>query len=230
MDFSIQVFGGLRITENITLLITETTISTWIVGGLLILFAVIVRIKSRKWTFEGKPSGLQNVVEFIIDGFDGFFRRSGGEKVRNLAPWFFTLFVFLFVSNAIGVIGIRPPTADWGMTFPLAISSFVLIQYAGVRHRPKSYLRGIFLEPAFVFAPINILGELAKPLALSFRLFGNILAGMVMLSLSYAIVPYAVSFLLPVPLHMYFDIASGLLQAFIFTVLSITFVGLAAEE
>jgi F-type H+-transporting ATPase subunit a len=116
------------------------------------------------------------------------------------------------------------------MTFPLAFSSFILFQYAGIRHRPKAYLRGIFLEPVFVFAPLNVIGELARPISLSFRLFGNVLGGMILLSLLYGIAPIVTRFILPVPLHMYFDLAAGALQAVIFTVLSLVFVGMAAED
>ena len=230
MEFVIRVFGSIRITDGITFLITETTVSTWIVMALLLTLGVIVRIKSRNWDPAKKPAGLQNLIEYCIEAWEKFFRSNSSERVIGLAPWFFTLFVFLLTSNMIGALGIRPPTADWGMTFPLAFSSFLLFQYAGLKNRPKAYLRGIFLEPVFVFAPLNVIGELARPISLSFRLFGNVLGGMILLSLLYGIAPFAVQLLLPVPLHMYFDLAAGALQAVIFTVLSLTFVGIAAED
>jgi F-type H+-transporting ATPase subunit a len=198
--------------------------------GLLLILAIIVRVKSNKWDPAKKPTGLQNVIEMCIDAWEKFFKTNSSERVAYLAPWFFALFAFLLISNMIGVTGLRPPTADWGMTFPLAASSFFLIQFAGIRHRPKAYLRGIFLEPLFVFAPLNVIGELARPISLSFRLFGNVLGGMILLSLLYGIAPIVVQFILPAPLHMYFDLAAGALQAVIFVVLSITFVGIAAED
>ena len=233
MDFSIGVYGEVRITDNVTVYITETLLVMWLIIALLITFAVIVKIKSRKWDPMGKPSGLQNFVEFLVSAFEGLFKNSAGEKVIYLAPWFFTLFTFLIIANTIGVTGLRPPTADWSMTFPLALTSLVLIQYAGLRHRPKNYLRG-FLQPhwavAFLFLPINLMGEFAKPIALSFRLFGNILGGMILMSLLYGLTPLVFRLGFPAFLHAYFDIAVGILQAFIFTVISITFVGLAAED
>jgi F-type H+-transporting ATPase subunit a len=230
MNFAIDVFAGFQITEGIEFLITETTRSTWIVMGLLLILALIVRIKSRNWDPMKKPTGLQNAVEMAVDAWEKFYRSNANDTVMYLAPWFFTLFVFLLLSNMIGITGIRPPTADWGMTFPLAVSSFFLIQFAGVRHRPKAYLKGIFLEPVFIFAPLNVIGELARPISLSFRLFGNILGGMILLSLLYGIAPYVVRVIFPVPLHMYFDLFAGVLQAVIFTALSLTFVGIAAES
>jgi F-type H+-transporting ATPase subunit a len=116
------------------------------------------------------------------------------------------------------------------MTFPLAFASFLLFQFAGLMCRPKAYLKGIFLEPVFIFAPINVIGELAKPVAMSFRLFGNIIGGMILMQLLYGLAPYALRFVFPAALHLYFDLAAGALQAFIFTMLSITFVGIAAKD
>ncbi|MCL2839729.1 MAG: F0F1 ATP synthase subunit A [Defluviitaleaceae bacterium] len=230
MEFAIRVFARLNITDNIYLLITDTTRSTWIVMAILLVFAIIVRIKSRNWDASKKPSGLQNVLEMAVDAFEKLYKGNAGEKMAFLMPWFFSLFAFLILSNLIGIVGIRPPTADWGMTLPLAVSSFVLFQFAGLKNRPKAYLKSIFLEPVFLFAPINIMGEIAKPIALSFRLFGNVLGGMILLSLLYGMAPLALQFVFPAFLHMYFDLAAGALQAFIFIMLSITFVGLAAEE
>lgn len=229
MDFGIRIFREIQITENITFYLTETLAVTWIIVVALSIFAVIVGIKARKWEAMAKPSGLQNVIEFAVETFEGFFRSSSSVKVVNLAPWFFTLFVFLVFANTIGVTGMRPPTADWGMTFPLAVSSLILFQYAGLKHRPKNYLKGFF-RPVFVFFPINLIGEFAKPIALSFRLFGNVLGGVILLSLVYGISPLVLQLGFPAFLHAYFDIAAGILQAFIFMMLSITFVGLAAED
>jgi len=228
MDFAIGVYASLEI-GGITFYLTETMITTWIVAGLLFILALIVRIKSNSWNAMEKPKGLQNFVEMCVSAFEGFFKNSASEKLMHLAPWFFSLFTFLIVSNMIGITGLRPPTADWGMTFPLAVSSFFLFQYAGFRFRPKSYAKS-FVQPVFVFLPLNVMGELARPVALSFRLFGNVLGGVVLLSLLYGIAPVALRLVFPAFLHMYFDLAAGFLQAFIFTVLSLTFVGLAAEE
>jgi len=229
MDFPIRIFRYIEITDNITFYITETLAVTWIIIFILTMFAIIVRIKLRKWELMTVSPGLQNFVEFTVETFERFFKNSSSPKVSYLAPWFFALFVFLLVSNMVGVIGLRPPTADWGMTFPLAVTSFLLMQFAGLRHRPKNYFKSFF-KPVFLFFPLNVVGELAKPVSLSFRLFGNVLAGVILVSLLYGIAPLLFRLGFPIFLHAYFDIISGLLQAFIFTILSITFVGLAAED
>ena len=82
----------------------------------------------------------------------------------------------------------------------------------------------------FIFFPVNILGEISKPIALSFRLFGNVLGGMILVSLVYGLAPLAIQLTLPAVLHLYFDVFAGALQAFIFTVLSLTFVGVASTH
>jgi len=234
MDFSIQIFGEINITDNLTIYITETLIIMWIIIAAFIALAITVRVKSRKWDAMAKPTGLQNLMEFLITGFEGVFLSSAGKKVLYLAPYFFTLFAFLIVANTIGVLGVRPPTADWSMTFPLALMSFILIQFSGIRHRPKGYIKDLLGPLVFgfipVFLPLNIMGELSKPIALSFRLFGNILGGLILMSLLYELAPLVFRLGLPAVLHAYFDIAVGILQAFIFTVISIAFVGLSAEE
>ena len=227
MEFNIGVFAYGEYFR-----ISETTVGIWIVAAVLIALCVYVRVKSRKWDGTKKPEGLQNFAELCVDGFSNFFNGTAHKKMAFLTPWFFTLFVFLFFSNILGVFGLRPPTADWGLTFPLALVSFCLIQFSGIYSRPKSYLKGIFLEPspwtAFFFAPLNIIGELVRPVALSFRLFGNILGGFILMSLLYGLAPLVLTLFFPVPLHMFFDLAVGLLQAFIFTVLSLAFIGGAA--
>lgn len=229
MDFGIRIYRTIHVTDDLYFHITETLVVSWIIIAILIALAIVVRVKSSKWDVTNKPTGLQNVVEMAVDAFENFFASSASSKVSYLAPWFFTVFVFIAFANMTGVVGLRPPTADWGVTFPLAMSSLVLFQYAGLRYRPKNYIRGFF-QPIFLFLPINLLGELAKPVALSFRLFGNVLGGVILISILYGMAPFILRIGFPAFLHAYFDIAVGVLQAFIFCVLSITFVGLAAEE
>ena len=233
VNLDIRVFYYNEITEGVFLRISETTIGIWIVMAVLISLCIYIRIKSKKWDSTKKPEGLQNFMELCVGGFMGFFVNTANKKMAFLTPWYFTLFTFLLFSNIIGVFGLRPPTADWGLTFPLAFVSFCLIQFAGLYARPKSYLKGIFLEPSpwvsWFFAPLNIIGELVRPIALSFRLFGNILGGFILMYLLYNIAPTYLQLFVPVPLHMYLDLAVGLLQAFIFTVLSLAILGVASS-
>jgi len=227
MNFDVRNFGVITI-GSVDIWITESIIVAWGIMALLIIFAIIVRIKLRN--FKEVPTGFQNVIELIIESFDSFVVRSAGPKLSWIGGWFFTVFSFLMVSNMSGlVLFIRPPTADWPIPLGLALITFILIQFVGLRYRGWDYIKSFF-EPVFVFFPINILGELSRPIALSFRLFGNVLGGMILVSLVYALAPLVVRFFLPAVLHLYFDMFAGVLQAFIFTVLSLTYLGVAATH
>ena len=227
MNFDVRNFGVISI-GSIDIWITEALIVTLGIMALLIIFAVIVRIKLRNFTEV--PSGFQNVIELMIESFENFVIKSAGPKLAWLGGWFFTVFSFLLVSNMSGLLlFIRPPTADWPTPLSLALITFVLLQFVGLRYRGWNYVKSFF-EPVFIFFPVNVLGELSRPVALSFRLFGNVLGGMILVSLVYALAPMVLMLVLPFALHIYFDIFAGALQAFIFTVLSLTYLGVASTH
>jgi len=194
--------------------------------GLLIVFAIVVRVKMSK--FEEIPNTrFQNIMEALIELFDNFVRNTAGEKLMFLGNWFFMVFSFILISNLSGILGFRPPTADWATTFAFALATFILIQAMGIKYRGLNYIKSFF-EPFPVFFPLNLIGELARPISLSFRLFGNVLAGMILMSLLYNLAPVYVRFVIPAALHAYFDLFSGALQTYIFCVLGLTFIGAAA--
>ena len=226
LDIDIKVHSILNI-GGIEVWITDTIISTWIIMGILITFAIVVRIKVAK--FKDVPTGFQNVVEALVEVFDNYLRTTAGEKLMFLGNWFFTVFVFVFISNISGIIpGIRPPTADWSLTLALAIVTFVLIHVMGVKYRKGEYIKSFF-QPMFLFFPINVIGELARPISISFRLFGNILAGLIMMSLLYSMAPLVARFVFPAALHVYFDLFAGVLQTYIFVTLSLSFIAGSSE-
>ena len=227
MDFDVQNYAVVSI-GSLDIWITESLVVSWVIMAILVVFAIVVRIKLR--SFKEIPAGFQNVIEAIIEAFDKFAVNSTGPKLSWIGGWFFTVFSFLMVANMSGlVVGVRPPTADWPVPLALALVTFFLLQFVGLRYRGWDYVKSYF-EPVFVFFPINVLGELSRPVALSFRLFGNVLGGMILLSLIYGLAPLALQIVLPFALHIYFDIFAGALQAFIFTVLSLTYLGLASTH
>lgn len=206
--------------------ITETIVNTWIVMLLLIVFAVIARIKLKN--FQVVPRGFQNIVELIVETFDNFAVNTLGEKLSYIAPWYFMVFTFILSSSLFSVFGLRSPTADWATTFALALASFILMLFMGFKHRKGEYLKGFF-EPHFIFFPLNLIGELAKPISLSFRLFGNVLSGTIILTLYYALTPILVQFGIPALLHAFFDVVFGALQTYIFVIISLMYVKGAAD-
>ena len=225
MSFDIKILKVFKL-GGIDVWLTETMISTWIIMGILIALAVAVRVMLKK--FSDIPKGFQNVIETAVEFFDNFLRGSAGEKLIGLGSWFFTVIAFMILSNISGLFFLRPPTADWNVTVGFALVTFVLIQAMGVRYNGKEYVKSIFPNP--FLALLNVIGELARPVSLSFRLFGNILGGMILLSLVYGVAPIFVKFLIPSVLHFYFDLFAGALQAYIFCVLSLSFIGVAAAQ
>lgn len=211
---------------GIEIRITETIVNTWFIMLVLIAIAVITRIRLRK--FQVIPKGFQNVIEAVIETFDRFSSNTLGEKLSYISPWFFTVFIFILSSSVFSVFGLRAPTADWATTFALAFASFVIMLFMGFRHQKGKYLKSFF-EPHFMFFPLNLVGELAKPVSLSFRLFGNMLSGTIILTLYYALTPVFVQFGIPSLLHGIFDIVFGALQTYIFVIISLMYVKGAAE-
>ena len=178
--------------------ITETIFNTWLIMLFLIVLAVIARIKLK--SFEVIPTGCQNVIESVVEIFDNFAGDALGEKLSYISPWYFMVFVYLLTSCVFSIFGFRAPSADWATTFALALASFSLMLIMGFKHRKGQYLKSFF-EPHFIFFPLNLIGELAKPVSLSFRLFGNMLSGTIILTLYYSLTPLLVQIGIPALLH-----------------------------
>lgn len=225
MTFDIDNLWVLNI-GGVEVWITRTVFNTWIVMLILIALAIFARIRLR--SFREIPRGVQTLIEAVVEMFDNFLRNAVGEKLMGLGPWFFSVFALIFTSSVIGIFGFRPPTADWATTFALALATFILIQVMGIKYRRGEYLK-TFFSPHPVFFPLNLIGELARPISLSFRLFGNVLSGMILMSLIYTIAPIFVRFGIPAALHMYFDLLIGALQTYIFCILSLMFIKEATE-
>lgn len=211
---------------GIDIWITETIVNTWIIMLVLILIALYTRSKLKK--FKEIPAGFQNAIEAVIEMFDNFITNTLGKKLSYIAPWYFMVFMFVLFSALMSIFGLRAPTADWATTFALAFASFILMLGMGFKHQKGAYLKSFF-DPHFIFFPLNLIGEIAKPVSLSFRLFGNMLSGTIILTLYYGLMPYFTQIGIPALLHAFFDIIFGALQTYIFVILSLMYVKGAAE-
>lgn len=200
--------------------ITQTVVTTWFFMAVLVIIALILRSKIKNYT--DKPQGGQNFVELLVETMDSFARGNMGEKYAYFGNWFFGIFVFILVSNLSGLLGFRPPTADLATTAAITLTTFILIHFMGIITGPKTYFKG-YLEPIPFLLPLNIISELATPVSLSFRLFGNILGGMIIMSMVYSL-PIYFNFGIPAVLHIYFDVFAGCIQTVIFVMLSMTFI------
>lgn len=206
--------------------ITETIFNTWIIMVILIAIAIIARIKMR--SFKEIPTGFQNVIEAVVEMFDNFTTSNLGEKLSYVAPWFFAVFIFVLSSSFFSIFGLRAPTADFATTFTLSMATIVIMVVLGLRYKKAGYLKSL-TEPHILFFPINVISELAKPVSLSFRLFGNMLSGTIILTLWYSLTPIFLQFGIPALLSAFFDIIIGALQTYIFVILSFMYIKEAAD-
>jgi F-type H+-transporting ATPase subunit a len=211
-------------------IIHDTIVNIWFVIIVLSILAFFVNKKIKEADIDETPTGFLNVVEIAIESLNSLVRDTMGEKNMKFGAYIFTLMAFLGVANLLGLIGLTPPTSDYSVTFSLAIVTFFLTQIFQFRTRRGlgGYLKS-FTEPFAALTPLNVIGELANPISLSFRLFGNIMSGGIIMALLYNALGYFAPIITPV-LHGYFDVFAGLLQTFIFGMLTMIFIGGATEE
>jgi len=225
-DFMIHSLTRLKVFGQ-EVYLTTTHVSLLIVCVGLIIFAAIVKAKLKDT--DGKPGGLQNAVELIVETLDGMVKGSMGSKTAvKYRNYIGTLFIFLLISNISGLLGLRPPTADYGVTFPLGIITFILIQYNNVKWNKFRAFTDLF-QPIPVLFPINLIGEIAVPFSISLRLFGNVVSGTVIMALLYGLLS-KIAILWPGVLHAYFDLFSGAIQTYVFCMLTMVFISQKIPE
>lgn len=229
------------------ILITETLVVSWIVMAIITGLCI--------WLTRGLKveniSKKQACAEMLVDMANNLVRsNTGGTKFDKLIPFVAALFATSVVSNLISLIGLRSPTADLSTEAAWAVVVFVMITANKIKAGGiLGYLKG-FTTPIPVMTPFNILSELATPVSMACRHFGNILSGVVINGLIYAALGVASAALfgllpgvlgdvlsnipildvgIPAIMSVYFDWFSGVMQAFIFSMLTIMYIANAAE-
>lgn len=206
-----------------TFWLTTTHVSILIVLLVFTVFAICANRAIKKADPYEKPSAFLNVVELMVEKIDDMVRQNmGGEEGMQFANYIGTLFAFILVSNISGLFGLRPPTADYGCTLSLALITFMLIHITGFRYQKMGHLTGL-CKP-LLLTPINVIGELATPLSMSLRLFGNVLSGTVLMTLIYGLMPKMILWFWPGALHAYFDVFSGCIQTYVFCMLTMVYI------
>ncbi len=195
----------------------QTMYMTWITMAIVfVLFFLAARNPKLV------PSGLQNVMEFFIDFLDGLMEGTLGVKGRKcMAPFIITLFMFILISNELGMlpqVGVHwtSPTNDINTCFALALCVAIGVYVVGVCQHGFAHFKH-FVSPSPAFLPLHLMDEITKPLTMTLRLFGNILAGEILLIVLYQLAPWVVP-----EFWVMFSLFIGFLQAFIFTMLALT--------
>jgi F-type H+-transporting ATPase subunit a len=213
----IPVFGY-TITLNL-----EVVIMTWIVFALLIMFGLFACYKRRLL-----PRPIQVLGELIVSLLYGLTEDAlGKELAKTYAPLICALFMFLLLSNWLGIIPhLEEPTKDLNTTFGLGIMGFFIAHYAGIKSKGfKVYIKEYF-QPIFFMMPLNVIGELAKIVSISFRLFGNIMGGSIIILVISNLI---YSLVLPPFLYGFFGLFVGTIQAFVFTMLTVVYISVQVK-
>ena len=233
--FTLPIFGGIEITETIVI-------------GWLIIVAVLLLCLYLTRGLSKKPTKKRQIIAEMFVGFvNNMVESTMGRRWRHYAPYIATLLVYAVLGALVSLLGLRSMTADFNVPLTWALMTFVLITFYKIKAGgPLGYAK-TFASPIPVMLPLNLLSEVATPLSMAFRMFGNVSGGAVITALLYSALAglsklVHVSFeaggigfnlfqlFIPAVLSVYFDLFSGCIQAYIFATLTMVYVSSAAES
>lgn len=191
----------------------DTIFTTWL-SALIVFLIVFSATRGRAMV----PSGVQNVVEMVFEFLFGQFRANVGKSYRKVSTVLLTLFMLILTANQIGLLPTEhltaSPTNDLNTTLGFAIASSLLIHFYFIKNKGFGHWIKHFFEPIAPFVFLNLIEEISKPITLAMRLFGNILAGEILLEVLNNLAPW----LVPI-VWIAFSLFVGVIQAYIFTTL-----------
>ncbi len=214
--------------SNVLGLDITTLIMSWAVMALIIAFAWWLR-RGLDQDLEDKPSGRLVILEWIMDLLDEQFTNAFENDTIKVELYSFisTLFIFITVSNWISIVpGFTSPTQDFNIPLSFALLVFLMSHYYGMRINGTGKYIKSFGKPYVFMAPINLISEVAKPLSHSFRLFGNVFGGAVLITvLTAKLIPI----LLPAFFQGFYGLFIGAIQALVFALLAVSYINVAVE-
>jgi len=207
--------------------LSTTVIYMWLLMAAILVIALILRIfVFRK--FKELPKGLQNVLETIVDTVQGYTDTTAHGTGELLCSYVLTIGLLLVGSAVLELFRLRAPASDITVTFALALITFVMISVYGIKRKGVAGRIKALASPSPVVFIFRVISEIAIPISLSCRLFGNMLGGMVVMDLIYsALGNGAVG--IPSVLGLFFNVFHPLVQMFIFITLTLTFINDAIE-
>jgi len=224
-------FLWVSIIPGLKLLPVHTATATLVMAGLL-AWAWAARRQLRAAADPVVPDGkltARNGLEIFVEWFVGFIEGLLGHNGRRYLPLYATFFLFILTANLTGLLpGFSPPTANFNVTFALGVTSFCLYNYYGFRAKGVAYLKH-FLGPiwwlVFLMLPLELIDNFVRPVSLALRLFGNMTGDHLVLEIFTGLTKLGV----PVVFYALGAFVS-LIQAFVFTILSVVYLALALEE
>ena len=201
--------------------VTKTVVSTWIVMAFLVVASFI---STRKLDFVPKRF-LQNVVELFVEAIMYLIEDMSPGNGKKFLPLVGTLALFIGTANLAGLVpGLSSPTSDFNTTLALALVVFFSVPYYGIKTRgAKNYFKD-YITPSPIMAPFHIISEVTRTFSLALRLFGNIMGEEIVIAILFLLSPI----LVPVPM-MLFSIFTGIVQAYIFTILTAVYLSSAVS-
>lgn len=215
--------------------ISEQLFSSLLVIVILSIIFIIIGKKVEKLSPTETPKGFVFLMVQIVDLFNNFIKQNlSGKRFEVFGAYLFSIIIFLAVGNTISLIGLAPPFSNLGMAMTLSIITFFVLQFAefkfqGVKGKVNNLLGA--WKPLFILLlPMNIISEFSKPLTMGLRLFVNLFSGMIISIMIYTATNFIFGALFGVGLHAIFDIFFGLIQAFVFFMLSLVNISMAADS
>lgn len=207
----------------------NSMISSMIITGVLCVFFIVFYFLIKKVdTMKKTPLWLVPFL-WLVDLINGFVKENIGIRWKSYAPWFLTLIVFIFFANTSAIYLLENPTGYLLVTFTLAMCSFFVIQGTGiVSLGVGGYLHG-FIEPNPVMLPMNIISEVALPISLCLRLFGNVVSGSAISILVKGAMGWFSIPIMPF-INLLFDFAFSLIQVAVFVILSIIYTSMKIKD
>lgn len=234
--FKLPYFGGIPITESVVhgwiVIAIVSALCFWLTRGLTV----------------ANPSKKQIAAEKMVEMLSTLVNNTMGERWQSFTPYIATVFSYSFFSSFLSISGLRSPTADFSVTLAMSLITFGMIEFFNLKSKGPIGFFKRFTQPVAVMTPINVLSEVATPVSMALRHFGNISSGVVITGLIYGSLTVLSSFVLgwipstfiqnipifqvgiPAVLSVYFDGFTSVLQAYIFCMLTMVFVSGAAEE
>ena len=223
-QIAVLSLGGFEIRFDVMAMIMS-----WVVIVLLVLLALWLR-RGLRQPVEDKPNRIQAALDGLMDLLKSQLSNNfASERLATMMfPFISTLFLYVLFANWLGVVPyMMSPTQDINITFGLALMVFLVSHVLAFRLKgPRRFFKA-FLEPYAFMLPINLVGEIAKPLSHAFRLFGNILAGTILVTV--IMVKFA-PIIVPPVLSIFFGLFFGGIQAFVFAILAVAYINVAVEE
>lgn len=217
-QFTLPILGGIQLNRSVAI--------GWVLVAIICIFCIIVNRKIKK--FSEKPKGFQNIIELAVGWVSNYAETRVGKYAVYVGPYCLVIMLYLALNAVLELLGIEAPITDLSQTLAMGLFTFFWINYIGLKANGVRGRLRQYTKPVFFMAPIKLLTDIAVPISMGCRLFGNALAGSIVMMLLYSVVFLRIG--VPAALSAYFNIIHIAIQGYIFITLTLSFIGETLEE